>query len=141
MPRRGVCLGGVSTQGGVCLGVSAQGCLPMGGVCPGECLADTTPSPVDRMTDTCEILPCNFATMLRTVTRMHSNMMHNTHTLPYGGLPDRNPPGQRPPPDRSPWTETPPSVNRLTDRCENITLPQLRCGPLKKTMLNDINIK
>ena len=50
-------------------------------------------------------------------------------------------PLDRDPPDRSPWTETPPSVNRLTDRCEIITLPQLRCGPLKKTMLNDINIK
>ena len=26
------------------------------------------------------------------------------------------------------WTETPFPVNRITDRCKNITLPQLRCG-------------
>ena len=34
-------------------------------------------------------------------------------------------PGQRPP-----WTEPPPppAVNRITDRCKSITLPQLRCG-------------
>ena len=53
-------------------------------------------------------------------------------------LPDRDPrtetPGQRPPSPRQrpsldrdpPRTETPP-VNRITDRCKNITLPQLRC--------------
>ena len=34
--------------------------------------------------------------------------------LSRGGLPDRDPP--------------PPPVNRITDACENITLPQLRCG-------------
>ena len=90
------------------------------------------------------------------------------HTV--GGLPDRDPPGQKPPPkQRPPWTETPldrdpprqrpsldrdpqdrdplrplwtetppwtepppgqrpPYRNRITDRCKNITLPQLRCG-------------
>ena len=61
--------------------------------------------------------------------------------------PDRDPHGQRlPPGQRDPlykepspqqtplWTETPPRqrppppVNRITDRCKNITLPQLRCG-------------
>ena len=26
------------------------------------------------------------------------------------------------------WNTTPPPVNRMTDACENITLPQLRCG-------------
>ena len=46
------------------------------------------------------------------------------------------PPGQRPPPDRDPpaqkpldrdlpWTETPPTLNRITDRYKNITFPQL----------------
>ena len=41
---------------------------------------------------------------------------------------DRDSPGQRPP-----WTETPldrdpaPPMNRITDRCKNITFPQLRC--------------
>ena len=33
---------------------------------------------------------------------MHSSRMRTTHTLLYGGLPDRDLPGQRPP-----WTETP----------------------------------
>ena len=51
-----------------------------------------------------------------------------------GGLPNRDPPGRQPlgtelppPRQRPPWTEEPP-VNRITDRCKNITLPQLRCG-------------
>ena len=26
------------------------------------------------------------------------------------------------------WTENPPTVNRITDRCKNLTLPQLRSG-------------
>ena len=60
-----------------------------------------------------------------------------TRPLPYRrrGLPDRPPdkdsPGQRtPPPDRDPlWSEDPtgqrpPSMNRMTDRCKNITLSQ-----------------
>ena len=40
---------------------------------------------------------------------------------------------ESPPPDRDlldrdlPWTETSP-VNRITDRCKNINLLQLRCG-------------
>ena len=33
---------------------------------------------------------------------MHSSRMRTARTLPYGGFPDRDPPGQRPP-----WTETP----------------------------------
>ena len=46
--------------------------------------------------------------------------------------PDRDTPLDKPPLDRdpgqrAPWTETPldrnPSVNRVTDRCKNITLP------------------
>ena len=51
---------------------------------------------------------------------------------------DQTPPGADPPPDqtppgpdtsgtRPPREQTPP-VNRMTDACENITLPQLRCG-------------
>ena len=41
--------------------------------------------------------------------------------------PDRDPIGQRPPLTETPrlWTETP-AVNRITDRCKNITFPQLR---------------
>ena len=60
-----------------------------------------------------------------------------------GGLPDGDPPGwgspscpgQRPL-DRDPSrrTETTP-VNRITDRCENITFPQLRLGAVKRYLL------
>ena len=39
---------------------------------------------------------------------------------------DRDVPGQRPPWTETPQTETLP-VDRITDRCKNITLPQLRC--------------
>ena len=45
---------------------------------------------------------------------------------------DREPPGQRPPGQTSPWTEIPP-VNRITDRCKNITFPQLRLRAVKNT--------
>ena len=34
-----------------------------------------------------------------------------------------HPPGADPP-----GPDTPPPVDRITDACENITLPQLRCG-------------
>ena len=64
---------------------------------------------------------------------MYSSRMHTTHTLPYRwGLPDRDPRGQRPtwigtPLERDPpRTETPTPVKRITDRCKNVTLPQLR---------------
>ena len=61
---RGVCLGGVSAWGCLCLGKGGVclGCLPgvsaKGDVCPGEvCIPACTgaaPPPLDRMTDTCE---------------------------------------------------------------------------------------
>ena len=53
----GVSEGGDVSPGGVLpRGVSAQeGCLPKRGVCPG-CLADTS---VNRMTDSCNTLPCH----------------------------------------------------------------------------------
>ena len=41
---------------------------------------------------------------------------------------------QAPPGAGTPWEQTPtsweqaPLVNRMTDACENITLPQLHCG-------------
>ena len=52
---------------------------------------------------------------------------------PYGGsLCDRDPPDRNPPPGQiPPWTETPP-VNRITDRCKNITFPQLRLRAVMK---------
>ena len=40
--------------------------------------------------------------------------------VPGGGLHQAPPPEQAPPPL--------PPLNRITDACENITLPQLRCG-------------
>ena len=40
---------------------------------------------------------------------MHSSRMRTAHSLLYGGLADRDPPGKRPPGQRPhPWTETPP---------------------------------
>ena len=45
--------------------------------------------------------------------------------------PEETPPGdQAPPPGSTPplGTRHPPPVDRITDACENITLPQLRCG-------------
>ena len=66
----------------------------------------------------------------------HSNRMHTTHSSLYGGLPDRDspgqrpsdrdppgqrpsdrdPPGQRPPELRPPWTEIPWKENGTRDR-------------------------
>ena len=67
---------------------------------------------------------------------MHSSRMRSARSLPYGGIsltetpPDRDPPGQRLPLDRSPpppnRPDRDPPVNRITDRCKNITFPQLR---------------
>ena len=72
-------------------------------------------------------------------TRMHSSRMRTTNSLLYGGLPDRDPYGQRPPPGQrlhqtethprqrplwtepSPlWTDTPFPCEH-TNTCENIT--------------------
>ena len=65
-----------------------------------------------------------------TGSTQNKNAFHCDHT---GGLHDTDPPGQRSPRDgdRDPHpgreTEVPP-VDRMTDTCKNITLPQLRCG-------------
>ena len=75
-----------------------------------------------------------------------------------GGLPDRDPlppvkdtpgqrpprqrpsldrdPGQRPSLDRDPRTETP-HVNRITDRCKNITFPQFPLQAVIRASLID----
>ena len=77
-------------------------------------------------------------------TRMHSSRMRTTRALLYGvggGVSvtdtarhpaDRDNPRQRPPwgsdrdpPETHPWTETHYPMNRITDRCKNITFPQL----------------
>ena len=42
-----------------------------------------------------------------------------------GGVPGLGGVCQVPPPDQTRYT---PPVNRITDRCKNITLAQLRCG-------------
>ena len=47
--------------------------------------------------------------------------------LPPDQAPPRStPPDQAPPQEHTPQTRHPP-VDRITDACENITLPQLRC--------------
>ena len=64
---------------------------------------------------------------------MHSSRMRTTRSLPS----DRDPPGQRPPGQRPPgqrppchvtsdacWDRDPPTMNRMTQRFKNITLPQ-----------------
>ena len=54
---------------------------------------------------------------------MHSNRMRTASSLPYRGLYDRDPHGQRPPPhgqrppgQRPPWTETPHGQRTPVDR-------------------------
>ena len=86
-------------------------------------------------------------------TRMHFSRMRTArsssrargvstrHPPPGPGTPlgagtprSRNPPGSRPLRPgtplgtRQPPGSDPPPVDRITDACENITLPQLRCG-------------
>ena len=75
----------------------------------------------DVMSSTFEFSLMNSVTKIF-ITRMHSTPARNRDI----DLPDRDPCGQRPPRQRPPWTETTP-VNRITDRCKNITLPQLHC--------------
>ena len=59
--------------------------------------------------------------------------MRTARSLPYGGLPDRDPtPRQRPP-----WTEIPvpgqsPPVNRMTHRCKTLPCPKLRLRAVRK---------
>ena len=82
---------------------------------------------------------------LNNITRMHSSRMHTARSSSCpGGVSTRHPPGSRPPGPGTPREQTPPDqalpreqtppgsrhppVDRITDACENITLPQLRCG-------------
>ena len=134
-------------------GVSRRrGCVSKGGcpgwfVCPGGVMswgcwrctppepeADTPldseadPPPVNKMTDRCNNI---------TVTRMHSSRMHTACSSSRpGGLyqapprdqapPGADPPDQAPPREQTPLPRdqaTPPPVNRMTDRCKNITFP------------------
>ena len=106
------------------------------------------PSPCGQ-TDTCKnITFANF--VLWAVTRMHPSRMHTTcsSSSPWGCVIASVHAGihthpqlwaWRPPwcglGDFPPWRPAAmhagihfPPVNRMTDRCENITLPQLRCG-------------
>ena len=73
---------------------------------------------------------------------MHSSWMRTVRNSGCRGVgsPAGTPWDQAPPWEENPlWEETPlpregdppggdPPVNRMTDACENITLPQLRCG-------------
>ena len=81
------------------------------------------------------------------VTRMHSSRMRTARSSSRlggmggwagGSLPgpprtrhtprDHAPPRTMHPPDHAPPRTMPLPVNRITHACENITLPQLRCG-------------
>ena len=80
--------------------------------------------------------------MITSSTRMHSSRMRTGHSsahlvgvstrAPWDRAPPPGPgtPGTRynllfPPPDQAPPRLDTPPVNRMTDACENITLPQL----------------
>ena len=56
-------------------------------------------------------------------------VLHQAPTPQEEAPPRTDPPEEAPPPRRKhpPWKKHPP-LNRITDACENITLPQLRCG-------------
>ena len=82
---------------------------------------------------------------------MHSSRMHNTRSLPGGGISvegsswteahlNRDPPDRDPPGQRRPWTETPP-VNLITDMCENITFSQLRLWAVKMDFCTGHNLR
>ena len=58
--------------------------------------------------------------------------MRTARSLPYVGLPERDAPGQRPPCGQRPPDRDPPSLNRITDRCKNITFPKLRLRAVTK---------
>ena len=55
-------------------------------------------------------------------TARSSSRPGGLHQAPREQTPPR--PGTPPPEDQA----HPPPVDRITDACENITLPQLRCG-------------
>ena len=57
---------------------------------------------------------------LQKKTRMHSSRMRTARSSSR--------PGGGSPPGRPSRDQAPPAVDRITDACENITLPQLRCG-------------
>ena len=93
------------------------------------CLQTTprqAPTPVNRRYHTHLWKP------LRTVmkTRMHSSTMRTALSSGcLGGLHQTHPPGTRHPPEPAPRTRHPPPVvDRMTDRCKHITLPQTSFG-------------
>ena len=66
---------------------------------------------------------------------MHSSRMRTARSSSRSGgrgVSTRQPPEQTSPTplgaDTPFGADTPPPVDRITDACENITLPQLRCG-------------
>ena len=74
---------------------------------------------------------------------MHSSRMRTARPLPYGGLPDRDPPGQRPlqtetPPGRRPHGQRPPR-QRPPDRDPPDTDPPPTEIPWTETPLDIIS--
>ena len=102
----GVCVQGrISVQWGLCPGegISVQGVCVQGGLCPGGFFVQGGLCPGEVSVQG-RSLPrgglCPWGSLFGGVSVQ-------------GGLPDRDPP---------------PPVNRITDTCKNITLPQLCCG-------------
>ena len=101
--------------------------------------------PKECQNDTCT----NLYRVTLSITRMHSSRMRTARSLTVSRRIPCTPPQQPHPPPATTHTPvatthapsatmhapprnhqpcTPPSVDRITDACENITLPQLRCG-------------
>ena len=110
----GGCLPGECLCGGVCPGVSARGCLP-GGVCPGVSvwgvyLGGVWPG-VSAFGMSAREVCLPMGGFLPRGVSVQGEGMSAEGVSAQGGMSDRHPP-----------------VKRMTDRCKNITLPQLCCG-------------
>ena len=110
------------------------GCIPpthyhMGGLHDRD-PPDRDPLNRDPFTETPQQSPWTETPWIETLPHRDPRQRH-----PGQRPPDRDPPRQRPLGQRTPshvtygacWDRDPP-VNRITDACKNITLPQLCCG-------------
>ena len=108
-------------------GVCSRGCTwSGGGVCSllwGVDLVRYFPPPRDRQMPV-NILPCPKLRLRAVITRMHSSRMRTARLFPIS--PTMHCSGGVPGPGGVPAQVLPPPspMNRMTDRCKNITLPQ-----------------
>ena len=103
----------MSAQGGLYLGVSAQGCLPEGGCPGGVCLGGVCPGGV------CQDVG---------VSARGGGVCQGVGVSARGwGMSAWGVSDQGGCVSQHTLRQTPP-MDRMIDRCKNITLPQLRCG-------------